>query len=179
MPSALNIIKDATEFRELRKLTRDFVDEADAIAEDALGEREATANFAEDSSFETKANKLVKSSDVIAALNLMAAHFAVRVWPEFLLAKLKEYAVGKIAGAAARTAATNIAINSGQKAVSGAVGAIVGAGATSEVQAAEMKALEKEIRAATSKVRRELNEAALPKVKKPSRMGPTFVRYVS
>ena len=174
--SALQNAQKIFDFKELRDSMRREVKKADEDADAFFGKREATEFFETDASFEEKKNKVVKVSDVIATLNLMAGEFIVRTWPDFLLAKIREFVVGKIASAAGKAAAIKITTAAGKKAISGAVGAVVGAFFTTGIQKAEMEALEKEIRAGMVKWRRELNGESLSQDKKPSRIGPTYTR---
>ena len=166
------------DFKELRDKMREEVKKADDDADAFFGKREATEFFPTDSSFEDKKNKVVKVSDVIATLNLMAGEFIVRTWPDFLLAKIREYVVGKIAGAAGKAAAVKITTAAGKKAISGAIGAVVGAFFTTGIQKAEMEALEKEIRAGMVRWRRELNGEALAQSNNSGKVGPTLTRHV-
>ena len=174
----LQTAQNVFDFKEMRDLMRKEVKKADDDADAFFGKREAAEFFPTDSSFENQKNKVVKVSDVIATLNLMAGQFIVKTWPDFLLAKIREFVVGKIAGAAGKAAAIKITTEAGKKSVAGGIGAIVGAFFESGIQKAEMEGLEKEIRAGMVKWRRELNGEALSQQKKPSRMGPTLTRHV-
>ena len=169
-------VKRGINFVAFRKTARQLVSDLESSEGYVLGKREGTENFPTLRDFELKKNKVVKVSDVIAAANLIAAHFMVRVWPEFLKTKIEEFAVSKIASALAKSAAVKLTMKTAAKGVSGWVGAFFGALAGSATQQGEMQKLEREIRRSATVWRRELNANALSQAKKPVRMGKVSTR---
>lgn len=181
---AINIANKTLEGKEKYYRFINLKDEMKGIVEDIeydedklFGKREPKAFFEPEKEFEPQKNKVVKVSAVIAALNLQAAHFMFRTWPDVLLAKLREQLIGKIASVAGAAIAVSITKEITGKAISGTIGSIVGAFVTKGVQVGEMKSLETEIRAGCKKVRKSFNAEALAQVKKPSRVGPTYTRH--
>lgn len=176
------------EFVELRKATRDFVGKLEQLEDDVLGKRHPQEFFPTDASFEPPKNQVVKVSSVIAALNLMAANFMIRTWPEYLKTRMRELIVGRIAGVFTAATVTTIIGKMSAKigkmsakklatALAGPIGALAGAAAVKLTQEKEMRALEIDLRKASVKVRRSFQSLALSQRKKPARVGPTYTRH--
>jgi len=173
---ALDLAERAIDFTSLRETMRGLIDEVEKDEDTYLGKREGK-NFQEpDASFEPERNKLVKTSDVIVALNLIAAHFIVRTWPGYLKTKIEEWIVSRVAGAAGVLAGMSLALKFTKAFLQRTIGAVVGAFAVKATQEVEMRLLEKKIREESTAVRRELNEGALSQEKKPVRIGPVYTR---
>jgi len=173
---ALELAERAVDYKALRETGRGLIEEVERDEDKMFGKREGKNFFEPESEFEPEKNKLVKTSDVIVALNLIAAHFIVRTWPGYLRTKIEEWVIAKFAGAAGVIAGMAIAMKATKAFLQKTVGAIVGAFAVKTTQEVEMRLLEKQIRGPAAKIRRELNEAALAQEKKPVRMGPTYTR---
>lgn len=181
IPNVVATGEKVSEFLELRKATRDFVGKLEQLEDDVLGKRHPQEFFPTDASFEPPKNQVVKVSSVIAALNLMAANFMIRTWPEYLKTRMRELIVGRIAGVlTAATVTTIIGKMSAKKlatALAGPIGALAGAAAVKLTQEKEMRALEIALRKASVKVRRSFQSLALSQRKKPARVGPTYTRH--
>lgn len=174
---ALAVVEEAIDFKALRDTMRQLIRDVEKDEDAMFGqERVATEFFKPESDFEETRNKVVKTSTVIVALNLIAAQFIVKTWPGYLKTKIEEWIISKVAGVTAATAALGIAIKAGKAAISRVLGFIVGAFTTTFVQEAEMRVLEKRIRNPATAVRRELNEAALSQAKKSSKVGEVSTR---
>lgn len=173
---AIDLAERAIDFTALRETMRGLIGEVEADEDKLLGKREGKNFYEADASFEPERNKLVKTSDVIVALNLIAAHFIVRTWPGYLKTKIEEWIVSRVAGAAGVLAGMSLALKFTKAFLQRTIGAFVGAFAVKVTQEAEMRGLEKTIRKNSTAVRRELNEAALSQKPKPVRIGPTYTR---
>ena len=168
---------DLKKFYDLREEGKRIVEENKKQADrDIGGQRVGKAFYEAKKDFEPTRPKLVKTSDVIAAANLMAANFMVRVWPEFLKAKLEEWVIAKTANAITAKAAVGLLTSAGKKEISKVLGPVLGSFATKITQEAEMRALEKKMREGFLEIRKQLNDSALSQEKKPSRIGPVYTR---
>jgi len=173
---AIAAIQKADKFLDVRERLGEIVEGVETDEDRFLGKREATEYFKADSSFEPDRNKVIKVSDVIAAANLISAEFIVRTWPRFIKSKLKEYIIGKIAGAAAGKAAAILTLKAGAGPLVQIIQAIVSAFTVRTTQKIEAQEIEKAIRDGSAAHRKSLNDLQLSQEKKPSRVGPTYTR---
>jgi len=181
--AALDAKRKVDNFREVRDTARTLVEEFEKLEDKTLGKRRnATQFFTPADEFEPTKNKVVKTVDVIMAANLMAADFMVRVWPGYLVTKIRECVIATAAAAAGVSAgkklvAAKVLAKTGGRLLAGAIGAILGAFFAAVTQDTEMRLLEKEIRRALAVRRKDLNTLPLAQDKKPSRVGPTYTRH--
>lgn len=181
--AALDAKKKAENFKEVRDTAREMVDAFEKAEDATLGKRRVAAQFfTPDVSFEPERNKVVKTVDVIMAANLMTADFMVRVWPDYLVTKVRECVIAT-AGAAAGMAAgkklvsAKILAKTGGKLLAGVIGSVIGSFVAAVVQDTEQRLLEKKVRKAFAARRKDLNTLPLSQAKKSSKMGPTYTRH--